>query len=173
LVSRGSTNDTHLDSTSSTTEPFSRVALADLMWRCAGVHRSGAGLEAAAATLADWHTRSVASEPLSMTEREDANLLLLAQLTVAAASARDESRGAHHRADFALTRPDRAFSRAWRRAEPIAVDLTTTNLTAVALATVALTTAATWLLPTDSEPTTATGLSAFHSVPQAEEAFAC
>lgn len=149
---------THVVSTSSTNETFSRATLADLMWRCAGVHRSGAGLDAATATLASWHTRAPASEPLTMTEREDANLLLLAQLTVAAARAREESRGAHHRADFVLTRPERAFSRAWRRA-----DLTTADST----------TAATWLLPTDSEPTTAAGLFAVHSVPQAEEAFAC
>jgi L-aspartate oxidase len=133
--------------------PFTRTALADLMWRCAGVHRSGAGLDIAAATLAEWQSLPPASEPLSVNEREDANLLLLGQLTVAAALARDESRGAHHRADHVLTRPDRAHSRAWRRNDE--------------------TTATTWLLPTDSEPADAVGFAAHHRVPQAEEAFAC
>ncbi|GAA3872082.1 L-aspartate oxidase [Leifsonia kafniensis] len=159
----------HLVSTSSTNEtqaempPFTRTALADLMWRCAGVHRSGTGLDEATAALAEWASRAPASEPLSAVEREDANLLLLAQLTVAAARARDESRGAHHRADFVLTQPTQARSRAWRRHDD--------------------TTAATWLLSsgsepagselTDSEPTTTAGLPAVHPFSQAEEAFAC
>ncbi len=133
--------------------PFARAALADLMWRCAGVHRSGSGLDEATATLAAWRTRAPTSELLSVAAREDDNLLLLAQLTVAAARAREESRGAHHRADFEFSEPDHAHSRAWRRFGE--------------------TKAHTGLLPTDSGPATTPGFSAFPSVPQAEEAFAC
>ncbi|WP_370670295.1 hypothetical protein [Leifsonia xyli] len=36
---------------------------------------------------------------------EDANLLLLGRLVVAAALSREESRGAHYRSDFPLTAP--------------------------------------------------------------------
>jgi L-aspartate oxidase len=137
----------------STIAPFTRTALADLMWRCAGVHRSGTGLDEASVALAEWAALAPATEPMSVAEREDANLLLLAQLTVAAARARDESRGAHHRADFTLTRPDRAQSRAWRRHDGAR--------------------ATTWLLPTDSEPALSALMPSAEPIPQAEEAFAC
>jgi L-aspartate oxidase len=64
------------------------------MWEAAGVHRSGPGLRAAAAELA------ATAMPLP---GEDANLLQLARLVVAAALAREESRGAHFRSDHPLT----------------------------------------------------------------------
>ena len=95
------------------THGFSRDALQQLMWEAAGVHRSGAGLAAAAGTLAGWRAGGSASATIA--EHEDRNLLDLARLAVGAALAREESRGAHHRADFPSTRPELARSLAWNR----------------------------------------------------------
>jgi len=101
---------------------FSRNRLQNLMWDAAGVHRSGAGLAAAAATLADW-TSPDPTEPAGLSVRglEDRNLLDLARLAVTAALARTESRGAHHRADFPNTRPELAHSRSWTRPAGLAL----------------------------------------------------
>jgi L-aspartate oxidase len=73
---------------------FSRSRTQELMWQAAGVLRDGARLRAAASELAS---------TLDPAPGEDANLLLLARLVVAAAQSRAESRGAHFRADFPLT----------------------------------------------------------------------
>ena len=82
---------------------FSRDALQRLMWDLAGLLRSGAGLAEAAAVLGCWIAapRDGASSDAVEAERaqEDANLLLLASATVAAARVRTESLGAHHRLD--------------------------------------------------------------------------
>lgn len=99
---------------------FSREALQRLMWTHAGLHRSGPALEDARRTLDAWasaraeavraetwagmpETRAARAEPAerraTVAEREDSNLLLLAQLTVAAALDRRESVGAHFRTD--------------------------------------------------------------------------
>lgn len=75
-----------------------RAALQRLMWDAAGVHRSGAGLQEAADTLAGW--RAISEAGASVAEREDANLVCLARLIVASALERRESRGAHFRSDF-------------------------------------------------------------------------
>ncbi|TFD50557.1 L-aspartate oxidase [Cryobacterium frigoriphilum] len=90
--------------------PGLRGALQDLMWQSAGVHRSGAGLATAVQTLAGW---SAAAAPRTVAEHEDRNLLDLARITVAAALERQESRGAHHRADFPDPRAELAVSSAW------------------------------------------------------------
>ena len=77
--------------------PFSRDALQRLMWQEAGALRTRAGLEHAASMLAAWSAR-----PLPRTdvrEHEDANLLQVAGLVVAAARTRTASLGAHHLAD--------------------------------------------------------------------------
>jgi len=76
------------------TLPFDRDGLRALMWEAAGVHRDRAGLSAAAARLA------ATIEPAP---GEDRDLLQVARLVVAAALAREESRGAHYRSDFPLT----------------------------------------------------------------------
>jgi L-aspartate oxidase len=70
-----------------------------LMWNAAGLERDGATLEAAAATLAAL-PRPSTTPGASRRDVEDANLLDLARLLVAAASARAESVGAHFRSDF-------------------------------------------------------------------------
>ncbi|MEN0083534.1 MAG: L-aspartate oxidase [Leifsonia sp.] len=73
--------------------PFDRARLGALMWEAAGLHRDGARLAAAAEELASVRD----PEP-----GEDADLLTLARLVVRAALAREESRGAHFRADAPL-----------------------------------------------------------------------
>ncbi|TFB51250.1 L-aspartate oxidase [Cryobacterium tagatosivorans] len=91
---------------------FSREALQGLMWESAGVLRSGEGLAAAAVTLAGW-ARPETGPGASVRAHEDANLLDLARITVQAALAREESRGAHHRADFPSVRAELAYPLAW------------------------------------------------------------
>ena len=82
--------------------PYDRERLQRLMWEAAGVHRDGARLAAAADELA------ATADPASAdpTSGEEANLLTLARLVVAAALAREESRGAHFRSDFPLPADD-------------------------------------------------------------------
>ncbi|HEY0249523.1 MAG TPA: L-aspartate oxidase [Gryllotalpicola sp.] len=82
-------------------DAFSRGALQELMWERVGVQRSGAGLRHAASVLADW----------TATELEDRNLLDLARVVVDFALVREESRGAHYRADFPAPRPEFARRR--------------------------------------------------------------
>lgn len=73
------------------------------MWANAGLHRSGPALEEAMRTLDTWSSSRPVATPVApvatVAEREDANLLLLARLTVAAALVREESVGAHFRTD--------------------------------------------------------------------------
>jgi L-aspartate oxidase len=138
-----------------------REMLQHLMWREAGVLRSGDGLAAASAAL---HAlvRPAAPRGASPWERmraqEDANLLDLARLTVRAALAREESRGAHQRADFPHPRPELARSQAWTRGTvlPLPVD------------------SLRWaeLHPDATHPTSASAPAGAPS-PQAEEAIAC
>lgn len=81
---------------------FSRDALGRLMTRSAGVSRTGAGLDAAAARLAAWASElrpETVSESADQAGHEDRNLLLAATLLVEAARRRTGSVGAHFRAD--------------------------------------------------------------------------
>ncbi|POH59826.1 L-aspartate oxidase [Arthrobacter glacialis] len=82
-------------------EPFSRLALRSLMSGHVGVVRDGAGLRHAQAVLANWRSQSL-GEGIAGTSAEAAesrNLLLVAELLVHAALAREESVGAHCRSD--------------------------------------------------------------------------
>ncbi|WP_348788200.1 L-aspartate oxidase [Leifsonia sp. NPDC080035] len=74
--------------------PFDRSRLQDILWSASGVHRDRTGLERAAVELAAFAMPAPG---------EDANLLQLGRLVVAAALSREESRGAHFRSDFPLT----------------------------------------------------------------------
>ena len=82
-------------------EPFSRGALRSLMTSHAGVLRSGELLAEAGRTLESWAAVVLpdlesAADPVAC---EDRNLLLAAQLLVAAALDRRDSLGAHYRSD--------------------------------------------------------------------------
>ncbi|WP_341956936.1 L-aspartate oxidase [Microbacterium sp. LWH13-1.2] len=79
--------------------PFSRSALQRLMWDDVGLLRTDEGLERALDAVIRW--RSTTPAPATVAEREDANLLLLAEATASAALARTESVGAHYREPFA------------------------------------------------------------------------
>jgi L-aspartate oxidase len=81
---------------------FSRDALGRLMTANAGVLRSGERLREAEATLAAWAAvvrPGIVTNAGDPREHEDRNLLLAAQLLVAAARERTGSVGAHYRAD--------------------------------------------------------------------------
>jgi len=82
---------------------FSRGALRRLMTAQAGVLRSGELLVQAGDTLGRWagvvRPGTVVPAELDPTAHEDRNLLLAAQLLVAAARQRTESLGAHYRSD--------------------------------------------------------------------------
>jgi L-aspartate oxidase len=77
-----------------------RAELHDVMWQHAGVHRSAAGLRAAQDALGGWDIRIDDPATATVERLETANLLQLARVVVDAALAREESRGAHFRADL-------------------------------------------------------------------------
>ena len=78
------------------------------MWQHVGLERSLAGLETAAGILARWSV-----DGSRVAAGEDRNLLDLARVIVRAAIAREESRGAHSRADYPETSPECARSLEW------------------------------------------------------------
>ena len=99
--------------TTGTGASVDRGTLQQLLWEAAGVHRSGADLTRAAVTLAGW--RAADRDTASAEDLETGNLLDLGRLIVAAALAREESRGAHHRADYPDSRAELARPRFTRR----------------------------------------------------------
>ncbi|MGA8851030.1 MAG: L-aspartate oxidase, partial [Aeromicrobium sp.] len=78
-----------------------RSGLQQLMWDAAGLSRNATDLRQAAAELATWTAPDVSDAKSA----EDANLLVVARAVIAAALARRESRGGHHRSDFPETDP--------------------------------------------------------------------
>jgi L-aspartate oxidase len=88
-----------------------RAALQAAMSRDASVMRDAAGL----ARLTEILTATAEIEPKTRRGLEDAALTVTAQAVVAAASARTESRGCHHRSDFADPDPAQARSSRVRR----------------------------------------------------------
>jgi L-aspartate oxidase len=84
------------------TTPITRLELQTLLWTHAGIERNATDLRSALQTL----DRSYA-EGATIHDLETANLLALARVLVAAALAREESRGAHFRTDF--PHPSTAF----------------------------------------------------------------
>lgn len=85
-----------------------RKALQDLMSDEVALQRSATGLDAVARRLGAAPTR----EMKSVADLEDAALTLTARAVVAAARAREESRGCHARVDFPDTATE-ATSRAF------------------------------------------------------------
>jgi L-aspartate oxidase len=75
---------------------LNRVALQGAMTRDASVVRDGDGL----CRLADALSRATVHRPLRRADLEDAALTLTARAIAAAALARDESRGCHHRMEY-------------------------------------------------------------------------
>lgn len=95
-----------------------RGELQELMWGAAGLTRTEDGLRTALRALAGW----AVDEPVGGWDRaalEDRSLLDLARLVVAGALAREESRGAHHRAD--RPHPDADHRHAVARVHPARV----------------------------------------------------
>jgi L-aspartate oxidase len=90
-----------------------RAMLQNLMWNCAGVHRSETTLSYAARSLD--RLRAERGPEATTSQREDANLLDLARLLVAASLSREESRGAHFRSDFPAISADASSHYAWSR----------------------------------------------------------
>ncbi|MGH9528604.1 MAG: L-aspartate oxidase [Terriglobales bacterium] len=70
----------------------------DLMWREAGIVRTGAGLKKAILRLEDLRLRMM--KPRTRRGHEAQNLLSAGMLVARSALAREESRGAHYRSDF-------------------------------------------------------------------------
>ena len=85
------------------TTPCTRKQIQTVMAAAAGVVRHGAALQDAARQLAQWHTPATGAA-----SAEDAALLTLARLVVAAAAARQNSIGAHFRSDRSQAPADRA-----------------------------------------------------------------
>jgi len=79
----------------------------EIMWRSVGIVRDAAGLADAALKLANWQT--AASVLQSREDYEISHLITCGRLMTEAALYREESRGAHFRADFPWT------SEKWRR----------------------------------------------------------
>ena len=91
-----------------------RAALQAVMWREVGIFRDAEGLGRAAESLAGWRGAGGSVRAL-----EDANLLTVARVMVAAATARRESRGAHYRSDFPQTSKAFAHSLCFAREVPV------------------------------------------------------
>ncbi|MEL4317807.1 L-aspartate oxidase [Leifsonia sp. YIM 134122] len=92
------------DSSLSSTDSGLRLSIQAVLWEHAGVLRSGDGLRHARAALAAL-PRPDTEAVCDASVLEDANLLDLARLIVAAALAREESRGAHFRSDYPVANP--------------------------------------------------------------------
>jgi L-aspartate oxidase len=77
-----------------------RNSLKSLVWRAAGVRRSGDGLREAARTIDQWQRYALAQQFASPEGWELQNMLTVARVMIEAALRREESRGVHLRSDF-------------------------------------------------------------------------
>jgi L-aspartate oxidase len=78
-------------------QPLTRAEIRDLMWRRAGLFRDRAGLEEAVATL---EAASAVVHPDTPDGQSLRRLTTVSRLIARAALRREESRGAHYRADY-------------------------------------------------------------------------
>jgi L-aspartate oxidase len=83
-------------------------SLGSEMWRNVGIERDRAGLEEAQRHVEFWNRYVSAREFPSPQGWELQNMLLVSRLMIAAALAREESRGVHFRRDFPETDPKQA-----------------------------------------------------------------
>lgn len=90
-------HDTPVAVDATSTPPFTRAALRELMWDDAGLVRDATALHRAAGAISRW--RAPSRTPRAEAEFEDENLLLVAARLVEAAAERDVSVGAHTRRD--------------------------------------------------------------------------
>jgi L-aspartate oxidase len=90
--------------------PVDRKALQTLMWEAVGIYREESVLLRAAKQLCLWKPNGTTAS-----DYETANLLDLSRVMVAAASMRQESRGAHWRNDFPETSPNFQHHQYFRR----------------------------------------------------------
>ena len=88
-----------------------RNSLQSLMWRCAGVRRSGDRLAEAASTIDQWRRYVLARQFADPSGWELQNMLTVARIMVAAALTREESRGGHLRSDFPAANDERWLRR--------------------------------------------------------------
>ncbi len=89
--------------------PSDRMLLQRLMWDCAGIERTAEGLRTARDAASSWES-DLQGDSRDWHERRQMGVL--ARLMLRAALSREESRGAHYRADF----PGRDDAR-WRRSQ--------------------------------------------------------
>lgn len=82
-----------------------RNSLASLMWRNVGITRSAESLQNAKEKVDFWSRYVVNREFKTLSGWELQNMLLVAQLMIASAIERKESRGVHYRSDFPETEP--------------------------------------------------------------------
>ncbi len=92
------------------TSIVTREQLQALMWEKVGIQRTAAGLREAATQLERWSAHGSDASAL-----EIRNLLAIARVMVAAALAREESRGAHFRDDFPEPSPSFTHSLVFAR----------------------------------------------------------
>jgi L-aspartate oxidase len=78
------------------------------MWRNVGIERDRESLESAARHVDFWNKYVSTREFQQPNGWELQNMLVLARLMIASASAREESRGVHYRRDFPESRPEMA-----------------------------------------------------------------
>ncbi|MCA9111943.1 MAG: L-aspartate oxidase, partial [Planctomycetaceae bacterium] len=79
-----------------------------IMWRNVGIRREAAGLTDAAKQVEFWDRYVSTREFHTVEGWELQNMLLVAQLMIASAQKRTESRGVHYRSDFPETDDDQA-----------------------------------------------------------------
>jgi L-aspartate oxidase len=77
-----------------------RNSLGSLMWRNVGISRDKAGLEEAARMVDYWCRYVLVRQFMDPAGWELQNMLTTARIMIAAAAAREETRGVHKRTDF-------------------------------------------------------------------------
>jgi L-aspartate oxidase len=77
-----------------------RNSLKSLMWRAAGVQRSGVDLRAAGQTIDTWCQYALTRQLPDPVGWELQNMLTMSRIVIAGALRREESRGVHFRTDF-------------------------------------------------------------------------